>query len=345
MAGGNMLRIASFGALVLLAAAPAEQKLPVDIGGRVVAEPGGALRFGWPGVYFESRFRGTGVTVALDAGEERFNLMIDGHARRILTRADGPRVAITGLAPGEHVVRLEKRTESQTGSARFLGFFVTGKGRALPAPMRMRRIEFIGDSLTVGYGNTSPMRICTKAEIHDTTDTQRAFGPLVAKRLDAEYRVIAYSGHGVVRNYDGSEPGDDMPKRYVRAIPGEAAPVRVDGWRPDLIVINLGSNDFSRPLHPGEAWPDEAALRADYRAQYLAFARRLRVAQPQARLLLLGTDTFYGEVARVAAELGGHVATLKLPPLERTGCDWHPDLADHRLMADRVEAAIKVVPR
>ena len=51
-------------ALALSAAAPAAAPLPVDIGGRVVRDSDGALRFGWPGVYFEGRFHGTGVTVA-----------------------------------------------------------------------------------------------------------------------------------------------------------------------------------------------------------------------------------------------------------------------------------------
>ena len=59
--------------------------------------------------------------------------------------------------------------------------------------------------------------------MHDTTDTQQAFGPLLAKRLDADYRVNAFSGHGIVRNYDGNSPGDSLPKRYSRAIPGEVS--------------------------------------------------------------------------------------------------------------------------
>ena len=51
------------------------------------------------------------------------------------------------LGLGEHTVRLDKLTESQTGSARFEGFFVGSQGRALPAPTRPRRIEFIGEDL------------------------------------------------------------------------------------------------------------------------------------------------------------------------------------------------------
>jgi len=40
---------------------------------------------------------------------------------------------------------------------------------AVPAPRRLRQIEFIGDSYTAGYGNMSDTRTCSKAEVHDRT--------------------------------------------------------------------------------------------------------------------------------------------------------------------------------
>src|SRR5581483_9468286 len=98
-------------------------------------------------------------------------------------------------------VRLEKMTESQQGGSRFIGLFPTLGDVPLPAPRRARQIEFIGDSYTVGYGNVSPSRTCTREEVHDRTDTQQAFGPLVARHYDADDRIVAYSGFGIVRNY------------------------------------------------------------------------------------------------------------------------------------------------
>ena len=330
--------------LLLAASAAAQAPLAVHVGGRAVREADGAWQFGRPCVYFETRFSDTAVTVAVDSATEHFRLLVDDAERAILTAPGTVRLRIAGLAPGSHVVRLEKQTESQEGSARFLGFRTGRGGLPLPPVARARRIEFIGDSNTVGYGNASHERTCSREEVHDLTDTSRAFGPLVAARLDADYRILAYSGFGIVRNYAGSAPDRSLPIIYDRAIPGEAAPASADRWRPQLIVIALGANDFSTPLHAGERWADQTALRADYRARYVAFVRMLGARQPQARFLLVGQNSFFPEVARVAATLNGdgrrRVETLSDGELERTGCDWHPGLADHRALAELVLAAI-----
>lgn len=320
-----------------LFAVPQATPLSVHVGGRVVAGEKATI-FGWPGVYFEARFRGPTLKVVTVPNADHLRLLVDGKPRHVLKGTGAVVVTLTGLGPGDHVARLEKVTESQSGSARFGGFFAEG-GTPLPMAPRRRQIEFIGDSHSVGYGNTSITRTCTEQEVHDTTDTQQAFGPLLAKRLDADYRVIAYSGYGVVRNYAGHKPGENLPFLYGRAIPGDPAPAAAESaWRPQVIVINLGTNDFSTPLKPGEAWADEAALRADYRAKYVAFIQRLRANQPQARFVLMAAENFRADVEQVAAATG---ATLvDSGTLELTGCNWHPSLKDHRAMADRVEAAL-----
>jgi lysophospholipase L1-like esterase len=345
------LRLLPLLLLALLSAAPlaAEAPLPVHVGGRAVHERDGGWRFGWPGVYFESRFRGTGVTVAVDSSADYLRVSVDGAERGVLIRPGTARLTISGLAPGAHVVRIDKLTESQQGGGggRFLGFFPVAGDAPLPAPAeRARRIEFIGDSFTVGYGNAAPGRTCTRAEVHDYTDTSRAWATLVAGRLDADYRINAYSGIGVVRNYDGAMAGQSMVTMYDRLIPGDPAPLEAGaaGWRPQLILISLGGNDFSTPLHAGEHWADQDALRADWRAHYVAFVRMLMARQPQARFLLMGHDPFFADVELVAAELNRGaarpVATLHYGDLQLTGCDYHPNLADHRAIADLVAGAI-----
>ena len=278
--------------------------------------------------------------MSAEARDEQLAVLIDGKQSVVLTKDSPIHIVIGGLERRTHVVRLEKRTESQAGSARFLGFSAPG-GHALPPRPRRRRIEFIGDSHSVGYGNTSPTRECTREQVHDTTNTQLAFGPLLAKKLDADYRVIAYSGFGIVRNYNGGVPGDSLPKRYARAIPGEEIPADDRGWKPDTVVIDLGSNDFSTKLHAGEAWADEAALHADYRATYARFVRMLLAKYPHARLVLIRYSLFDSDVQAVAAAVASRrVATVAAEPHELTGCDWHPSLADHRAMAEALERAL-----
>ena len=212
-----------------------------------------APSFGWPGVYFEGRFRGTGIRVRFDAPAELCGCWSTGW-RNVTSSGAGPVDAIFDhLPPGVHVVRLEKLSESQQGGGRFLGFFPLPGGTAAPplraaAPDRVRR-RFLHRRLRQHL----PTRTCTPAEIHDRTDTQQAFGPLVARHYDADDRIIAYSGFGIVRNYSGSSPGLNLPALYDRLKPDDprhletAAP----GWHPQLIVINLGTNDFSTPAPCG----------------------------------------------------------------------------------------------
>ena len=339
-----------FTAAALAAVAGAEaQPLPVHVGGRVIASRDGSLTFGWPGVYVEGRFRGPAVRVKLDTGDEILRLLIDGKEKARFDHSGSVDRTLEDLGPGEHVVRLEKITESQTGGSRLFGFYPVTGSTPLKAPARARQIEFIGDSYTVGYGNTSPSRQCSGREVHDRTDTSQAFGPLVARGLDADYRIIAYSGRGIVRNYAGVVPGESMTSLYPRAKPDDAQdPERRDpAWKPQVIVINLGTNDFSTKLNPGEKWANDAALHSDYRQAYAAFVRRLHANQPQARFVLMGSDAFFGDVTQVAADVNKSsptlATTLQFGGLELTACDWHPSLADDRKLANQLAPIVRQV--
>lgn len=328
------------------AAAPPPRAIQPHIGGRVIAGRDGALTFGWPGVYFEGRFRGSGIRVKFEAHTDHMRLLVDGQEKLIFKRPGMVDTVLERLPAGEHVVRLEKLTESQSGGSRFLGFFPAAGSAPLPPRPRLRQIEFIGDSYTVGYGNTSPIQTCSEQEVHATTDTQQAFGPLVAKRLEADYRINAYSGFGIVRNYNGGSPGLSLPTIYKRLKPDEPAALERSGggWRPQVIVINLGTNDFSTPLRATEPWPHQEALKGDYRQRYVQFVRQLAARQPQARFILMGSEPFFPEVERVAAalnkDLPGRVGVLRFNGLDYAGCHSHPSLADDIRLADLLEKSI-----
>jgi lysophospholipase L1-like esterase len=338
-------------AFLVAGATQAAEPLPVHVGGRTVAEADGSHRFGWPGTYFESRFDGTAVTVSAESGSEFMRVLVDGEEKLVFKRPGRVDATLSALPAGPHTIRLEKLTESQTAGGRFLGFFPAGDTRPLPPAARARRIEYIGDSYAVGYGNTAPGRTCPGTGVHDTTDTQQAFGPILARKLDADYRVVAYSGFGVVRNYNGGRRGESLPSLYPRLIPDDPAHVAGEeaAWKPHLIVINLGTNDFSTPLHAGEPWATPEALRAAYRSRYVEFARSLMRRNPEAQLVLMGSDAFYGEVEQVAESLNRAakrpVVTVRFGELELTGCDYHPSLADHRALADLLEKTLAGLPQ
>lgn len=325
---------------------------PAAHSGRTVAGDGGTLAYQWPGLYFEAGFEGRRVDFAIGPGEVILHVRVDGTPVATLERPAPGAYRVDGLDDGPHGIRIEVATESQAGANRFDGFFLPPGSRARPAPLRARRIEFIGDSHTVGYGNLSEQRECSEAQVWASTDNTRAFGPRVARHYDAAYRVNAISGRGVVRNYGGG-PGDTLPQAWPwRLLDHGEADAGDDGWQPQVVVIALGTNDFSTPLQPGERWTDRAALHADYQSTYVAFVRSLRSRYPGAHFVLWATDRAEGEireqVERVVARLheGGErrVSFLPVSGLDMGGCHWHPSLADHGQIAEALVRHIDALP-
>ncbi len=291
----------------------------------------------WPGVWFEANFAGPSVSFSVDDEQNVLNVYVDNELELVLPRAGRRDVTLINLGAGEHTVRIEKTTETQGPTARFLGFFVPDAAERRAPPTFERAIEFIGDSFTVGYGNTSTGTACTVQQVSDTTNTSLAFGPLVAKHFNADYRIVASSGFGMVRNYANKEPGTTMPVLYRRAVsdePGQA-------WQPDAIVIWLGTNDFSTGLREDDRWADPDELRDDYRSTYVAFVESLQHAAPKARIVLIASGKFIDDVRNVQATLAlsasnDAVSVLRIDALDYQGCHGHPSVADHELVARRL---------
>lgn len=320
---------------------PGADRVPLDlhVGGRTVVDLENPLRhsYNWPGVYFEARFAGPTVTVEVDDGENLLRLLIDGEVKLTLPRAGRRTITLEDLGDGEHTVRLEKLTETQGPTAAFLGFFVPDAASALPAPEYDHLIEFIGDSNTVGYGNTSTGRECTRQQVSDTTNTSLAFAPRVAGHFNADYRIIASSGHGVVRNYAGNSPGKTIPLLYGRALHDDPESTVRGERSPDVIVIRLGSNDFSTPLGDKEAWEDIDALRADFREAYVAFVERLEAQRAPQGYVLYSDADFAAEIEKIRETLAGNgidrITVTSFPELDRLGCNYHLSVNDHALAA------------
>ncbi len=355
----RLRRLAAACALLATATAPAVPDvpaLPLHVGGRTVARADGARLYGWPGTYFESRFSGTAVRVRFDAPTDNLRLSIDGTERQVFHDPGPVDQVVGGLPDGAHTVRLELMTESYHAPGAFLGFYPAAGSAARPAPRYARQIEFIGDSITVGFGNLSPSRTCDVRQEHDRTDTSATYAAIAARHYGADYRIHAKSGFGMLRNYGGSNPGMNLPAVYDRAVGGEAAPVlgtaRSSDWHPQVVVINLGTNDFSTPVHAGETWPDAARFAEAYRQQYEAFARRVARDQPQARIVLLGAANFYAQVEQVARAIDPgrrRFTTAMFAAPENSGCKFHPSRGDHWLMSrtlmDAVDALGPIWPR
>jgi len=348
--------------------AAAADSVPLDlyVGGRVVKQvvkddsfhlftsANDAVRYTyqWPGVYFEAAFTGDSVDAKIDDDQNNLYLWVDGVHKLTLTRPGKTTVSLKDLGPGRHIVRLEKSTETQSTVGAFGGFTVPDKDNALPAPVYQHRIEFIGDSHTVGYGNTSRGQTCTTDDVRDTTDTSQAFAPLTAKHFNAAYRINAFSGRGIVRNYGGLAPGDTLPVLYRYTLFDHSIAAPADGWTPDVVVVSLGTNDFSTELKPGEKWSSRDALKADAVRTYADFVKSLRAAYPNAHIVMMASDVAPGEIAdnmKAAAELAKSEGVNDMEAFIFTGLDWmachyHPSLKDDVLLSKMLIDRIAVLP-
>ena len=325
--------------------------LTMYIGGRALAQDAPANKpFGsktytyqWPGAYFTASFHGPEVYFRVGDGRQILHVVIDEQPPRVLIKPEPGIYRISGLAAAAHTVRIEVVTESQSAPETFDGFALSRPATALPAPRHERQIEFIGDSHTVGYGNSSGKRQCSPDEIWATTDNSQAFGPLTAMHYHADYQVNAISGRGIVRNYNGF-PADTLPQAYPYVLFDKRNAYRDGAWRPQVIVIALGENDFSTPLNPGERWKTRDELHADYEATYAKFLADLRSHDPGAFFILWATDAAGGEiqteVQRVIAQRNAdgdnRIAFIPVNGLSMSACDWHPSVADDELISGKL---------
>jgi len=317
---------------------------PVHFIGRFDTSDPSGPRFAWSASAVLARFTGSSLAVRLrDEGNNSFLVVIDGKPSGLVASFRGRDVyrIASGLGEGEHEVMLYKRTEAHIGEVQFGGFVTADNGKIVPMPLRHpRRIEFIGDSITAGYGDEGTVPTCPFRPSGE--NEYLAYGAITARNLAAEHTTIAWSGKTVL----------GMAELYDRTLPARTdSPWDAHVWVPDVIVVNLGTNDFSRG-DPGETTFVNA---------YLSLIGRVRTSHPHALIVCaLGpmlTDTYppgaynltharkyiTGAVDTIRRRGDSRITFLEFPVQDPTtsGCDYHPNLATHRQMADELTAVIR----
>lgn len=301
----------------------------------------------WPGTYFETEIKSKNTFFKLGAGEVALKISVDQDSVRLVKPAPGM-YRIDGVKTGRHRVRVDVISESQKEPTAFDGFYGDSATSARTLSPVRHQIEFIGDSHTVGYGNTSPTRDCKQADVWVTTDSSQGIAPLVAQRFKADYQINAISGRGIVRNY-GGYIGDTVPQAYPFVLLNHDTRYEDAQWKPQAIVIALGTNDFSTPLHDGEKWKTRDELHADFEKTYFEFVQQLRAKNPHAYFVLWATDIADGEITtevqRVVEKLNAagekKLVFLSMKDLQFSACNSHPSLADDRKIADALSIAIR----
>lgn len=322
---------------------------PVHYVGRFDRRDPAGPRFSWPGSAIVATFDGTGITATIkDDGTNYFAVVIDrGPATTLATNGSKQDyVLAAGLPQGRHTLELTKRTEAMVGTVQLLALSPVG-GSLVPTPdPYKRRVELVGDSITCGYGNLGADPACHFSAA--TEDETLAYGGIAGRELGAEVRAIAYSGIGMLRSFDG-DTTDQMPVLFERTLAKDPAPWTFDTPEPDVVVVNLGTNDFSH----GD--PGPAFARA-----YEAFLRQLRGHYPHAHvicalspMILDAPEHMHRTAVRTvlqklvadrhdAGDAAMSYFEFDFPrPNEGFGCDFHPSAATHRRMASALEDEIR----
>ncbi len=305
--------------------------------GRHESSGPGQARFGWSGTGLVARFDGTALRVRMDNPQGAYTVVVDDAVQTPLETTAGFQTytLASGLAPGEHVVQMLRRAEGHAGVTSVEKVEIDGQ--LLAPPPVTRRIEVLGDSITCGYGNEGADQYCHFS--YDTENHYLTYGAVAARAVGAELSTIAWSGKGVIFNY-GDDKDQPLPEVYERTIPTESSGIWDFHWQADVVLVNLGTNDFSTDGDPTEG---------EFVTAYVALLEKLRSKYPNALLLctiaplLWGDDKTTSEayvqkaVEQRAEEGDSHVKRIDLSvDAIGQGCDWHPSAATHAAMGAKL---------
>jgi lysophospholipase L1-like esterase len=292
-------------------------------------------KFTWSGSSIMAAFNGNSVSVTLNQSNDLnyFVAVIDNQPmKRFVTNVGTQTYTLaTNLSAGDHQVLLFRDSEGNEGVSQFLGFnFGTnGKLLATPGVNSRYRLEFIGDSNTAGYGDlgVDPCPFSTATESAWASYAQQTALLLGA----APSTNISYSGIGVYRNWGhaGPEAGfPAMPGFYPRTLTdstGTSGSFSSDpATQPNVVVINLGANDY---------WDGNAPPQAGFISAYKGLVQKVRSQYPNAYIIAATTDYAaaigYVQTAVSQIQAAGEtkIQYLKLPFQASSnviGCNGHP---------------------
>lgn len=256
-------------------------------------------------------------------------------------------------------VRLLKLSECAMSLCGISGLIMDDDGILVPAPARARRIEFIGDSITCGYGIDDE-----NFEHHFSTSTEdatKAYAYKTAQALNADCSLFSISGYGIISGYT-EEPSvicsqQRIPDYYKSlgfsydTFDGTLKPEQVlwdfQYFKPDVIVINLGTNDDSY-------CQDNPERQEQFARAYETFLSVVRQANPQASLFcvlgLMGSRLYplIGKACQHFREITGDEKLYQLMLPEQDGtigyvADYHPLECFHDAAAAVLSGEIKKI--
>ena len=312
--------------------------------GRICFDNPERPRFTFPGTQINACFTGTSLKLWVKPKSGYFMAQIDQAAPfkvAVMGERDSVVTLATALPQGSHQLRLMYVVEGYELKPDFRGLILDEGARLLPPPaLPQRTIEFIGNSITCGYGNESVM--APDPFEYETENHYLTYAQLTCRALDAYAHVVARSGIGVYRSYGGPKegtPDNVMTTEYEYTnLYDHSERWDFNRFQPQLVCINLGTNDLSTNNY------DTTLLKAAYQR----FLKQVRSHNPKAKIVFLCGSMLNGKELDIARNIlnevteeahkngDNEVYRFDFTPQRGDlgfGASWHPSLKQHEKMA------------
>ena len=315
----------------------------ISLFGRTNTE-NGSLLLGWTGSGFAYSFFGTETRIKFGKfNSERhfyFQISVDGRKETHCICTSDQIIVIRGLPLKAHNIKVTKITECMQ-KAEVKEIVICGEtiGFLDPPVLPDLRFEFIGDSLTAGFGNMSePDANEYRASEQDLT---YGYSYLTATKFRADGRYICCSGKGIFNNWDGSKENritDFYDKTYI----GEEALHDFSTWQPHVIFINAGTNDITAKTDP-----------KDFKEAYISFVKKVHSLNPKSYIVCIHnvtTDAFSKTFKEIEKEFKkdpksfyATIEFVKFVPVTEDlyGALGHPNSSAHARLAREILRPIK----
>lgn len=300
-------------------------------------------------------FQGTTTTFKLksdDSWEHHnyFCLVVDGVYKGRFKIEKGPAQTFTVSATDDkvHTVTLYKATEAASGTIVFDGSVING---LVPTSAKgVKKIEFIGDSITCGAQSDPSETPCNQGEYFDQHNAYFAYGPVLSRKLNVDFTLSSVSGIGMYRNWNDENIVEPiMPQVYENLyLNSNADKVFEASNQPDLVSICLGTNDMSN----GDGQKTRLPFDKDkYTANYINFIKTIFKRYPKTKIVLLNSPMLSKEQNAVLIgclknvikafdndKVHKPIALFEYNGRKANGCTGHPNIADHQVMAEELES-------
>ncbi len=293
-------------------------------------------------------------------GQARIAVYVNGEraADEMLDKVEKTVTAFESDTAQSCTIRVIKLSESANSTCGITKIAVVAESEIQPTEPNEKLIEFVGDSITCGYGVDDEVK-----EHHFSTKTEdvtKTYAFKTAEKLGADYSMVSFSGYGIVSGYSGNgekNSSQTLPQHYDKlgfsygTYMGKNTPQSIT-WdftkrQPDLIVINLGTNDNSYVLGK----PDRTE---EYIAEYVEFLKKVREYNPDAAILctlgIMGDDLYAAAadaVERYQTKTGdSNVYSFKFDVQSYNdgfAADWHPTETTHTKAAIKLTAKIREI--